>query len=225
MLIFKVQDTGSGIRKKDREKIFDRFVQGDRSIWMSRSGTGLGLAIVRAYVDKMGGKIWLDSKWGQGSTFWFSIPYVPSNVQNVPSHVQNRSKTGSGDDKAVYDMKIKILVAEDDMPGFMLVEEILNERGAEIIHARNGKEAVDLAGRHDFDLILMDIKMPLMDGLEATRIIKSLKPGLPVVAVSAHAFTDEQERALQAGCNSYITKPLNKEELINVVSKILKINP
>ncbi len=225
MLIFKVQDTGSGIRKKDREKIFDRFVQGDRSIWMSRSGTGLGLAIVRAYVDKMGGEIWLDSKWGQGSTFWFSIPYVPSNVQNVPPHVQNWSKTGSGDDNAVYDMKLKILVAEDDMPGFMLVQEILNERGAEIIHARNGKEAVDLAGRHDFDLILMDIKMPVMDGLEATRIIKSLKPGLPVVAVSAHAFTDEQERALQAGCNNYITKPLNKEELINAISKIPKKTP
>jgi PAS domain S-box-containing protein len=218
MLIFKVQDTGTGIRKEDREKIFNRFVQGDRSIWMSRSGTGLGLAIARAYVDKMGGEIWLDSKWGQGSTFWFSIPYLQTDFK-VPAVQQ------SGVDKTVFDMKFKILVAEDDAPGFMLIEEILNEKGAEITHARNGKEAVDHASRYDFDLVLMDIKMPVMDGLEATRIIKSIKPGLPVIAVSAHAFTDEQERALQAGCSNYITKPLYSEELISVISKVMKQTP
>lgn len=214
-LVFKVRDSGSGIKKKDREKIFDRFVQGDRSIWMSRSGTGLGLSIAKAYIDKMGGKIWLDSKWGKGSTFWYSIPFVPvktgSTKISVYDHDINR-----------YDRRIKILVVEDNMPGLLLIEEIFKDMEVEIVHAGNGKEAVELASRYDFDIVLMDIKMPVIGGIEATRRIKAIIPDLPVVAVSAHAFTDEQEKAIQAGCSDYITKPVQKDELLRVISRIIK---
>ena len=216
MLVFKVHDSGTGIRKKDQKKIFDRFVQGEHSIWMSRSGTGLGLSLVRAYLDKMGGKIWLDSIWQEGSIFWFSIPF--SEVEDINAGEQGSDQEGL----MASGRKINMLVAEDDMPGFFLIEEIFKGTGAKIVHAVNGREAVDLAGQFEFDIILMDIKMPVMNGIEATRIIKAINPRTPVIAVSAHAFISEQKKALQAGCDQYITKPLQSKELLETVRQLLE---
>lgn len=109
--------------------------------------------------------------------------------------------------------KIRILVAEDDVPGYILIEEMLKETGADLVHAANGEEVVDLAGKFEFDLVRMDINMPVLDGLEATRKIKAMKPGLLVVAVSAHAFISEQDKALEAGCERYITKPVQSTQI------------
>lgn len=214
-LVFKVKDTGTGIKKEDVRKIFNRFVQGVHGVWMSRSGTGLGLALAKAYVEKMGGEVWLESKWGMGSTFYFSIPYLPAKTDGHQS-------TAAENTGFLTDRKVRILVAEDDMIGFHLIKEMFSNMNVELIHAQNGKKAVDLVTGNSFDLILMDIKMPVMDGLEATRRIKSINPGIPVLAISAHAFSDEREKALQEGFDHYLTKPLNPNILFKAVKDFIK---
>ncbi len=211
-LLFSVEDTGTGIKEKDREKIFRRFVQGETSIWMSRQGTGLGLPLAKAYIEKLGGKMWVESNWGKGSTFWFTIPYI-----SVEIHETEVSEPAGNTPS--LDRSLNILVAEDDMAGYMLIEEILKNAGAEIVHAPNGREAVKLVSSREFDLVLMDIRMPVMNGLEATRKIKSINPKLPVIAVTANALKDEQEDAFQAGCDYYLSKPLQSEKLFDLIKK------
>ena len=213
-LVFRVEDTGSGVSEEMKELIFDRFAQGDNSASMSRGGTGLGLAIAKAYVEKMGGTIWVDSLPGKGSTFCFSIPYVPAG----------KHKTIKLKQEELIGRRMNILVAEDDILNYLFLEEIFSDLDVNIKHATNGKEAVELFKSEKFDLVLMDIKMPVMDGLEATRKIKSINPKVPVIAVSAHAFWSEQEKAFQAGCDDYITKPLRPEELKKKVNDRIKLS-
>ena len=213
-LVFRVEDTGSGVLEEMKELIFDRFAQGDNSASMSRGGTGLGLAIAKAYVEKMGGSIWVDSLPGKGSTFCFSIPFVPAGER----------KTIKLKQEELIGRSMNILVAEDDILNYLFLEEIFSDLDVNIKHAANGKEAVELFRSEKFDLVLMDIKMPVMDGLEATRKIKSINPQVPVIAVSAHAFWSEQEKAFQAGCDDYITKPLRPEELKKKVNDRIKLS-
>ncbi len=216
MIVFMVEDTGEGISDGDQEIIFDRFSQGNSSISMSRSGTGLGLAIAKAYVEKMGGKIWVNSKKRVGSTFFFSVPFIKSGET-----IQKKIKQAP-DQKVLLGRKLNILVAEDDILNYIFVEEVFTNFEVVLKHAINGKEAVDLCENESFDLVLMDIKMPVMNGLEATRKIKTIKPELPVIGVSAHAFWSEREKALMAGCDDYITKPLCPDELKQKVIDLLK---
>jgi PAS domain S-box-containing protein len=213
-LVFRVEDTGSGVLEEMKELIFDRFAQGDNSASMSRGGTGLGLAIAKAYVEKMGGTIWVDSLPGKGSTFYFSIPYLPAG----------KHKTTKLKQEELIGRSMNILVAEDDILNYLFLEEIFSDLDVNIKHAANGKEAVELFKSEKFDLVLMDIKMPVMGGLEATRKIKSINPKIPVIAVSAHAFWSEQEKAFQAGCDDYITKPLRPEELKKKVNDRIKLS-
>ncbi len=213
-LVFSVADTGSGVSEEIKELIFDRFAQGDNSSRMSRGGTGLGLAIAKAYVEKMGGRIWVDSLPGKGSTFSFSIPYVPAKKKETIKLKQEE----------LIGRSMSILVAEDDILNYLFLEEIFSDLDVNIKHAANGKEAVELFKSEIFDLVLMDIKMPVMDGLEATRLIKSINSAVPVIAVSAHAFWSEQEKAFQAGCDDYITKPLRPEELKKKVNDRIKLS-
>lgn len=211
-LLFRVSDTGAGIPENERARVFDRFAQGEQSLLMSRGGTGLGLAIAKAYVEKMGGRIWFDSRVGQGSNFYFTIPFKPAGeITEV--------KTAS---PAAIDGKLNILVAEDDILNYILIEEIFAGQDVEILHARNGQEAVEMCAGNYFDIVLMDIKMPVMDGLEATKRIKSLYPELPVIAISAHAFRPDLEKAIQAGCDDYLTKPISPGELKRKISTFLR---
>ena len=215
LLFFNVQDTGSGIMKKDLGRIFDRFAQGTNSVWLSRSGTGLGLALAKAYVEKMGGEIGVDSEWGKGSTFRFSLPFKNPEMSD-------KGIIDSIDRPVLPDRKKKILVVEDDPSSFMLIEHIFEGIENELIHASNGREAVDLFKNDDFDLILMDINMPVMGGLEATRIIRESDAEIPIIAVSAHAFKGDQTMAFESGCNHYITKPIKINNLLELVRQILK---
>lgn len=213
LLLFNVRDTGSGIMKKDIVRIFDRFAQGQNSVWTSRSGTGLGLALAKAYVEKMGGEIGVDSEWGKGSTFRFSLPYKDPELKDSEI-IGSKDRPGSSDRK-------KILVVEDDPSSFMLIEQIFEGIENELVHASNGKEAVDLFNNNNFDLIIMDINMPVMGGLEATRIIRESNSEIPVIAVSAHAFKVDRAMAFESGCNYYLTKPIKINDLLQLVRRIL----
>lgn len=214
MLVFSVEDTGTGITKDDGEKIFDRFAQGGNISGMNRGGTGLGLAISKGYIEKMGGKIWFESELGMGTVFKFSIPYIPSHEKVV-------KKTGTGDS---IERELTILVADDDSMNCFFIEEIFSDSNINTVQAINGKEAVELCSEFDFDLVLMDMKMPVMDGIEATKKIKALKPYLPVLAVSANVFWLDREKALKAGCDDYITKPFKPDELCRKIRELIGLS-
>ncbi len=209
-IVFRIEDTGPGIPEDEKDLIFSRFAQGADAPSASRRGTGLGLAIAKAYAEKMGGRIWLESIRGTGTVFYFLLPYIEAEREvSEPEDTKPRQAGG----------RLNLLVAEDDLMNFLLIEEILKgmDMNVEIRHAVNGKEAIQLLNDHNFDLVLMDIKMPVMDGISATKKIKSLRPDIPVIAVTAHAFRAEREKACKAGCNDYITKPIRPDELKNKV--------
>ncbi|NTW56808.1 MAG: PAS domain S-box protein [Chlorobiaceae bacterium] len=217
-LEFFVSDTGIGIPKAMQEKIFDRFRQLDNSLTRNHEGSGLGLCISKAYIEMLGGAITLESKEGIGSTFRFTIPCKYRSVQNAPqsSHTveeKNTLKPSSG---------MTIVIAEDDETSrLLLVTNLTNER-IRVLTARNGLEAVDLVERHpDVDFVFMDIRMPEMNGLDATRKIKSIRPGLPVVAQTAFASEDERNKAQLAGCDGFLTKPVMKQDMLDIMKKLL----
>jgi len=216
-LLFVVSDTGLGIAKTDHAGIFDRFQQANYTTNKKYGGTGLGLAISKAYIELMGGKIWIDSDIGKGSKFYFTIPYKQpdSQKEHDPSINYYDFNDFNWNDKT-------ILIVEDEFSNFYFLSEILSLTGAKIIHALNGKESVNICSQHkNIDLILMDIKMPEMNGYEATFLIKKMKPDLPIIAQTAYAFSDDFQKSLEAGCDDYISKPIVKELLIEKLAVYL----
>ena len=211
---FMVKDTGIGIRPGMQEIIFERFRQADTSFAKTHSGTGLGLSISKAFVEKMGGSIGVISEEGKGSSFWFRLPYNPftGGIENeVP--VTKKSKAGE---------KITVLVVEDEEINWLYINEILKKQ-AKLLHAVNGVVALDLVKKNqDIDLVLMDIKLPDINGLELTKMIKAINKNLPVVAQTAYALAGDREKALNAGCVEYLTKPVRRDELLNLVSDFCK---
>lgn len=213
-ILFIVKDTGIGISKEHREKIFDRFYQTDMSMSRGFEGAGLGLAICRGLVELLKGRIWLESESGEGTTFYFTIPYKP---------VAKKKEEKQDEDVIMRNKDKLILLAEDDDTSFEYLQLILNKENIEIIRAANGKLAVELCkSRDDIDLVLMDIKMPVMNGLLATELIKKHKPDLPVIAQTAYAFATERDEAIKLGCDDYITKPIDKDELFAILSRYFK---
>ncbi len=209
---FYVKDTGIGIKPEEKNKIFERFRHADNSISQKYGGTGLGLSISKGFMELLGGEIWVESEPDKGSTFYFTIPYNPVNKiekTDLPN------KPGSG---------VKtILVAEDGEYNYLFIEELLLEMNYKIIHAKDGKETVEICKANaEIDLILMDIKMPIMDGHSAAKEIKEFRPNLPIIAQTAYAL--ENERKLFSGpeFDDYVTKPIDKNELKNKVMKYLK---
>lgn len=216
LLEFTVEDTGIGISEKDLKVIFDRFRRVEDDYSMSLSGLGLGLSISKAYVEMLGGKITVESVYGKGSVFKFTIPLIYDDIA-VDSCMIN---VDSPDKNA--DAKI-ILVAEDDNINYLLLKTILELKNHTVIRARNGQEVVDIsAERSDIDLIFMDIKMPVLDGYEAFEIIKRNKPDRIVIAQTAHSSSEVKERIMKAGFSGYITKPLNKEKIYEIINKVFQ---
>ncbi len=214
-LQFYVKDTGIGIAPELHDKIFDRFRQAEIGLNRKFGGTGLGLAISKNFVQLLGGKIWIESEEGKGSTFYFTIPYKP--VHKIQKKKNNITKA---EGEVTEENKAMILIAEDEETNYLFLEELLEETGARILHARNGQEAIDLCkDQPEIQLVLMDIKMPLMDGYTATKIIKKFKPDLPVIAQTAYAMADDKTFAIAEGCDDYISKPIEKVELIALVYK------
>lgn len=216
-LEFYVKDTGIGIPSDQYNELFKRFRQLDNKIERQFSGSGLGLAITKSYVELLGGKIWFTSEEGQGSIFYFSIPCQRETLANLL------------DDKNKIDSKIKttkpttILVAEDEEINFVLLNEMLSDSNLTILHASNGVEAVEICkSNQSIDLVLMDIKMPIMDGHEATELIKEIRPSLPVIAQTAYSSDLDKAKAMAAGCSDFISKPIYKDQLISKINKLLK---
>ena len=215
-LEFFVKDTGIGIPLERQHAVFDRFVQADIEDEHVYEGSGLGLTISKAYIEMLGGKIWLESQEGIGSQFYFTIPYIQSEEAEPKSKFVKPESTTDP-----QKMKLKVLIAEDDEFSNTHLSILLKDISKEILHCNNGKEVIAICKDNpDIDLILMDIKMPVMDGYEATRQIRGFNKDVIIIAQTAYALIGDREKALEAGCNDYITKPINKMELFNKVSNL-----
>ncbi|MFC2120565.1 PAS domain S-box protein [Bacteroidota bacterium] len=207
LLEFFVKDTGGGIQKNRQEMIFDRFMQEDNSTTRLIEGTGLGLTIAKAIIKLLGGKIWVESEPRQGSIFYFTIPYRRCNVTNIVSKSSVREIINWNDKT--------ILIAEDMDESYYLMENFLEDTNATIIRAKNGFEAIEKCKKENkIDLVLMDIRMPDKNGLEATKEIKKFRPDLPILAQTAYAIRGDKEKAFKAGCDDYLSKPISPDLLI-----------
>jgi PAS domain S-box-containing protein len=215
-LEFFVEDSGIGISADNYKVIFERFNQVETTISQQFGGTGLGLAISKAFVNKMGGEIWVESEFGRGSKFLFTIPYKPA--KSVIESENNRTLTLLEG----VPHGAKILVAEDDDINFFYLKEMLSVYPVEVLRASNGHKAIELVMENpSIDIVLMDIKMPGMDGHEATREVKKIRRDLPVIAQTAYAFSSDREKAYAAGCDDYISKPINRLKLVSLLVKYL----
>ncbi len=215
-LRFYVKDTGIGISEDKLQVIFERFMQADSSPSRKYGGSGLGLAISKGLVELLGGKMWAESQLNVGSTFYFTIPFVSANKRFQEPAGSKPAKVHHNWDGKVF------LVAEDDKFSYKFLEGFLKQTRAEVLHASDGREAVEICRSNpNVDLVLMDIQMPEMNGLMATEAIKKFNPRLPVIAQTANAINEERIRCLEAGCDDFITKPVNIIELYDKISKWL----
>ena len=216
-LEFFVQDTGIGIPSEMQSAVFERFMQVETTVSQQAGGTGLGLAISKAYVNKLGGSIWVQSEPNEGSTFYFTIPYKPSD------EVARMERLAVDEYAMLIPDGANVLVAEDDDVNYFFVHEMLSDYSINIQRAADGNEAVELVRSNpNFDIVLMDIKMPGKDGFEATREIKEFRKELPIIAQTAYAFSTDKEKALAAGCDDYISKPIDRLKLVSLMAKHLK---
>lgn len=215
ILEFFIKDTGEGIPPEHASFIFERFRQGSESLSRNYEGSGLGLPIAKAYVEILGGSIWFTSTEGKGSEFYFTIPL--HQEEKIATKIENPPKNTSTFNQL---KKLKILIADDDENSNLLLSSLLDDINTEILHAKTGVEAVAYSRSNpDIDLILMDIKMPEMNGFEATQQIRQFNNDVIIFAQSAYAFTKERDRALQEGqCNAYLTKPIVKDDLMDLMS-------
>ena len=217
-LEFYVKDTGIGIPKDRQEAIFKRFIQSDISKKQAIQGAGLGLSIAKAYVEMLGGKIWVESEEGIGSTFYFTLPY---NAEPKEKNVVGNIVPAQNEKNQIKDLKI--IIAEDDEISEMLITIDVEQFSKEILKARNGFEAIEVCRNNpDTDLILMDIQMPVMNGHEATRQIRQFNKDVVIIAQTAFGLSGDREKAIEAGCNAYISKPIKKDELLSLIQKYFK---
>lgn len=216
--LFYVKDTGIGIHKDHFDKVFERFQQCEATQYHMQEGVGLGLPISKAYVEALGGSIWLESVPSKGSVFYFTIPNKAANA--IPkSVVYNEIKTQENPPYA------EILIADDEESIYSYLSEFLKRRNIKAYHAINGREALNMAKANaGIGLVLMDCRMPLMDGLEATRLIKEFRPQLPIIGLSALANDNDIQAALEAGCNDYIIKPVDLDVLYKKIASFMKSN-
>ena len=217
-LEFFVKDTGIGIPKDRQEDVFERFIQADITDKMAKQGAGLGLSISRAFVEMLGGTIWVDSEEGKGSTFYFTIPYQKANEAN--STAENGAKDA---EIAIHLKKLKILIAEDDEISKLFINKIVTSFNKEIINVSNGEAAVAAAQQNpDIDLIMMDMKMPIMSGYEATQLIRAFNKDVIIIAQTAYGLIDDIQMTLDVGCNDHISKPINKHDFLVLMQKYFK---
>ena len=212
---FYVSDSGPGIQEEQREYIFDRFRQGSEALTRNYEGAGLGLSISKAYVEMLGGKLWIKNRTAEpssngdrkktGSVFYFTIPanFTQKANTDIPVNVVNNETKGNS-------KNLKILIVEDDCSSELLMEIYVKVFAKEILHVANGVEAVEICKNNDdIDLVIMDINIPGINGYEATRKIRSFNNHVVIIAQTAYALSGDKEKVLAAGCNNYISKPVN----------------
>jgi signal transduction histidine kinase/CheY-like chemotaxis protein len=210
-----VTDTGYGIKEEKQNQIFERFVRLEETSDKT-DGTGLGLAISQAYAKRLGIKIFVKSKYGIGSEFIIQIP-MESDKPKIISKAETIKDDG---DYETPDLTGKnILIAEDEDLNYMILKLYIENTNANIFRAENGKNAVEIVAKNRIDFVFMDIKMPVMDGMEAMKIIKKAFPSIPVVAQTAYTFSEDKDKALAQGFNDYLSKPLSKKTVIEILRK------
>jgi signal transduction histidine kinase/ActR/RegA family two-component response regulator len=214
-----VVDTGIGIDADKQTAIFDSFAQADASTTRKFGGTGLGLSIASQLTRLMGGRIWVQSQLGVGSSFHVEIPFqlAPDDVDtSVPIHTSSTQPAGVG--------SLRVLLAEDNAVNALLASVLLKKVGHHVTHVGTGRQVLDALALHEFDLVLMDVQMPVMDGLEATAEIRRLEirsgRHIPIVAFTAHAMAEDRKRFLDAGADAYLTKPFTPEQLHAVIASM-----
>lgn len=213
-IVFYVSDTGIGMSPQEQNVIFERFRQVSSAYNKQYGGTGLGLSICKGLTDKLGGKIWVESEVGEGSTFYLSLPYRKGSIiqqEKIPY-------------TEVYQWNNKtILIVEDELANYSLLSNIIQPTNAKIIWAKDGLEAVKFCEENqEIDLVLMDIKMPKLNGIEATKKIKKMNRSLPIIAQTAFAMPNDEENCLDAGCDDYLAKPLKVDDILNKIHSFLK---
>ncbi|MCX6221613.1 MAG: response regulator [Bacteroidia bacterium] len=224
-LEFYVKDTGIGIPKERQDAIFERFIQADITDKMALQGAGLGLTIAKSYVEMLGGKIWIESEEGIGSTFYFTLPY---NSEQEEKKVTGKVVQTEEVKNQIYPKVsgLKVLIAEDDETSEMFMSILAKTFGKEILKARTGLETIDICRNNpDIDLILMDIQMPEMNGSEATRQIRQFNKEVIIIAQTSYGLAGDRGKAMEDGCNDYISKPINKGELLALIQKYFKKYP
>jgi len=227
-ILFEVSDTGVGMEKQTMDKLFKSFSQGDSSFTRRYAGTGLGLVITKQLIEMMGGRIWVESEVGKGSTFYFTIKTETTTGKREKPAITNLSS------KNVLSKKKNILLVEDDNVNQIVLERMLREKGHQVDVANNGLEAIEFYKYRKYDVILMDIQMPEMDGIEATnqirQIEKTLKKRTNIIALTAFALRGDRERFLSMGMDGYISKPVQMENLYDAIDLVdngdreLKVN-
>ncbi|RUT77964.1 PAS domain S-box protein [Ancylomarina longa] len=216
-LEFYVKDTGIGIPKEKREIIFERFRQVEESFTRKYGGTGLGLAISKGFVELMGGKIRMKTMEDNGTTFYFTIPYKPIELAAL-SDVKSKKKDYQWADKL-------ILVVEDDETNYKYIKAALKPTKVKILHTISGNKAIELSLRNPtINLVLMDLRLPDINGLEATQSIKKMRDNLPIIAQTANAFREDRNKSMEAGCDDFIAKPFDEGKLLDTINKYIKKN-
>ncbi len=216
---FSVEDTGPGIPDEKLNGIFNSFEQADSSTTRKYGGTGLGLAICRQLATLMGGEVGVESKLGEGSRFWVILPLEQAEAESMGGEVQSSqfvSSNGTGEIS-------KILVAEDDKVSQILIRRILEKEGFRVDIVENGSEAVKAVSEGQYDIVLMDVQMPVMDGYQAASLIRNLEEDsdnrIPIIALTAQAMEKDREKCIEAGMDEYLAKPIKKELLLQKISK------
>jgi|WetSurMetagenome_2_1015567.scaffolds.fasta_scaffold00545_8 signal transduction histidine kinase/CheY-like chemotaxis protein len=217
-LEFYVKDTGIGIPKERQEAIFERFIQADITDKSAYQGAGLGLSISKAYIEMLAGKVRVESIPGKGSVFYFTIPYkTETNEKTIAGNV------APGVEIKDINKELKILIVEDDQPSEILITREVKLFCKDVLVVRNGADAIETCRNYpDIDLILMDIKMPGINGYEATRQIRIFNKNVVIIAQTAFALSGDRDKSLEAGCNDYISKPINRIALRSLIQKYVK---
>jgi CheY-like chemotaxis protein len=208
---FYVEDTGMGIPEHETQLIFEAFYRGEQAISSAIRGTGLGLNIAKELIELMGGKMGVYSELKMGSRFYFTVPFQYSNLTES-SNINTKYPV-----RGVKDLVI--LIVDDEPLNYHYLEILLKNNVKKVDIAVNGKQAVEMALKNSYNLVLMDLKMPVMSGIEATRILKAKYPDLPVIAQTAYSLPAEKAYALQAGCDDIIVKPINKAKMMEVINR------
>lgn len=217
-LLFRVKDSGIGMSQKVKRSVFMEFNQADNSITRQYGGTGLGLAIVKQLVHLMGGEIWVESKQGEGSEFSFTLTFT---TDDNPSEVEDAKEV---DLKSIEMIRgAKILLVEDNKINQVVALGMINDLDIDVEIAQNGKEAVDMARTREYDLILMDLQMPIMDGFESAREIRTFNKEIPIVALSAAVLQEDIDKTKESGMDRHLAKPIDQRELVEVFAKFIKV--
>jgi PAS domain S-box-containing protein len=216
MIKFFVEDSGIGISTEKKDFIFDVFRQSDGSFGRKYEGLGIGLTIAKKLINLLGGKIWVDSVQGKGSSFFFTLPINIDRTSAYEIAQEKQITNGNTNDKFV-------LITEDDEASFEYLKIVLELNNVKYLRAKNGEEAVNICSENDaIGLVLMDVNMPLLNGYEATKKIKKLNPNIPIVAQTAYAFEKDKEKAILVGCDDYIAKPVMMDVLRDLINKYIK---